>query len=66
VGHFRLKLPRLPKPSPRLLARSVVVASGSSVSVGAGQMFGGPAGLMVAGVLGIAYGLLLMDVDEEG
>jgi hypothetical protein len=46
-----------------LRARAGVLAGGSSASAGVGLGFGLAAGLVAAGVLLVAYCLLLMDVD---
>lgn len=50
----------------RTRARAVVAAGGASLTSGVWLEFGKSWGLVAGGVLGIAYGLLLIDVDEEG
>lgn len=57
MGRLRLTAPRR--------ARLLVAISGGCVAAGVWQQFGQAWGLIVGGGLGIAYGLLMVDVDEE-
>lgn len=62
MGRVRLTIP----PIPRLArSRAVVVLGGLLFVGGLWARCGYELGLMVAGVLAVAYGLLLMDVDGE-
>lgn len=51
----------------RLRVATLLIVVGAVVAVtGVWQQFGRAWGLIAAGVLGIGYGLLLVDVDGEG
>jgi hypothetical protein len=52
-------------PSRAVRAKSFVLGSGGLVSAGVWQEIGHGWGLVVGGVLGIGYGLVLMDADGE-
>lgn len=63
MGRVRMTIPTIPAPSQLTRSRLVVVLGGASLVGGLWARFGYELGLVVAGVLAIAYGLLLMDVD---